>query len=104
MTPLFDNINTPRNTERINDAAYIYARYDAQKENKMDTKQITTLVVAVTVCLSFLAVVVAPFVNVIIPQTTQTFVFGLFSAMLGAGGVLGVTQAATASTMRAMGK
>lgn len=70
----------------------------------MDTKQISTIAVAITVCVAFLGVVLAPFVNVIIPQTTQTFVFGLFAALVGAGGVVGVTQVAQTTALRVLGK
>lgn len=70
----------------------------------MNVKDIISVVVAVAVSVAFLAVVVAPYFNVIIPQTTAQTIFALFAALVaGAGGVslvqLGQKQALTAQAM-----
>ena len=51
-------------------------------------KDVVTLFVAGTVCVAFMAVVASPFFNVIIPQTTQTFVMTVFTGLVGGAGSL----------------
>jgi hypothetical protein len=58
----------------------------------MDTRAILTLVSGVTVCAAFLFTVLAPAFGVIVPQTTTTFVFGAFAALVGGGGAASLIQ------------
>lgn len=57
------------------------------EETHMESKTIITIIVAVTICLAFLGANLAPFVNVIIPNTTVMTVNALFAALCAGAGV-----------------
>ena len=81
-----------------------FERIILQETNKMDTKQIITIIVAATVAVSFLFVVISPAFGVIIPNTTSALVFGLFSALAGFGGSQYGEAAATRRLLSVQGK
>lgn len=78
-------------------------------EVNVSVRDIISVVVAIAVSVAFLAVVVAPYFNIVIPQTTAQTIFALFAALVaGAGGVslvqLGQKQALTAQAMAQLNK
>lgn len=93
MKYLFDNVNAPQD-ERIietgTDAKTIYIQVgnipEGETMQNFDTKSVITLIVAIAVSIAFMFVVIAPALNVIVPQTTSAMVFAMFGALAGFGG------------------
>lgn len=59
---------------------------------KYSMQEIITVIVAAVVGIAFLAVVAAPFFGASADPETKSFVFGLFGALIGAGGMFTFQQ------------